>query len=138
MQCCYVRLKDLLIKGCGSCFHLESSSLNVRDKDSQSQQLPCPLIGELFNHLCVAMLHSSSAVQYVVAKKISGEAPFTKVFFCQFCNSAWVFAKLFTTKAFYYTVDHFNVLISNIIIIMTSCLIVSCTGIHAHHPIRSL
>ena len=39
------QLKDLLIKGCGSHFHHESSSLNVRDKDMQLKWLPHPLIG---------------------------------------------------------------------------------------------
>ena len=80
-----------LIKGCGSRFHCESSSLNARYKDSQSKWLPRPLIGESFNHSHshVAMLHSSGTV--CGSKIISGESSSAKLFCCcQFCNNGFL------------------------------------------------
>ena len=86
------RLKNLLIKGCGSRFHHESLSLNVKDKDLGSKRLPQPLIGELFNHSHVATLHLRGTVRGSSGKRQS--------FFRQFCNSG-LSPNFFTAKVFF-------------------------------------
>ena len=88
-------IKDLLIKGCGSRFYRESSSLNARDKDLRSKWLSRPLIGELFNdsHLRVVMLYSSGTAHGT--KKMSRGAPFFPSILQQ-----WVYSKLFYCQSF--------------------------------------